>query len=40
VLLTAPKESDVLLDELGGSSHPLPRWRIAAGRCADMSGRA
>jgi DNA replication and repair protein RecF len=32
VLLTAPKESDVLLEELaGGLVAPLPRWGIAAG---------
>jgi DNA replication and repair protein RecF len=33
VLLTAPKESDVLLDALVEDSivQPLPRWRIAAG---------
>jgi DNA replication and repair protein RecF len=34
VILTAPKESDVLLDELGGNRlvAPLSRWRIAAAR--------
>lgn len=34
VILTAPKESDVLLDEMGGNSlvAPLARWRIAAAR--------
>jgi len=33
VILTAPKESDVLLDRTGGESlvAPLERWRIAAG---------
>jgi DNA replication and repair protein RecF len=33
VLLTAPKESDVLLDEVGDAAfgQPLARWRIAAG---------
>ena len=33
VILTAPKESDVLLDEVGADSFvaPLARWRIAAG---------
>jgi recombinational DNA repair ATPase RecF len=34
VLLTAPKESDVLLDELVADAlvAPLARWRIAAAR--------
>jgi DNA replication and repair protein RecF len=33
VLLTAPKESDVLLDEAGDAAfgQPIARWRIAAG---------
>jgi DNA replication and repair protein RecF len=37
VILTAPKESDVLLDELGGNAliGPLARWRIAAARVAS-----
>jgi len=36
VLLTAPKDADVLLDEVGDAAfgQPLARWRIAAGRVA------
>jgi hypothetical protein len=32
VILTAPKESDVALQEAGGFTSALARWRIETGR--------